>query len=68
MSSAKPGLKPVEKTVITKERVVGPPDRFIAVTDGELLSYFKSKFNLLNMIWSLGLTSLIFLDIFPYKS
>lgn len=45
MSSAKPGLKPVEKTVITKERVVGPPDRFIAVTDGELLSYFKSSFS-----------------------
>jgi hypothetical protein len=40
MSSA----RPVKKTLITRERVVGPPERFIAVTDGELLSYFKSKF------------------------
>ena len=33
----------VQTTVVTRERVVAPPDRFISVTDGELLTYFKSK-------------------------
>ena len=34
---------PVTKTIVTRERVVAPPDRFIDITDGELVSYFQGE-------------------------
>jgi hypothetical protein len=36
--------RPVKRTVVTRERVVAPPERYIETTDGELVSYFKSVF------------------------
>lgn len=35
----------LKETLITRERVIAPPSRFIDVTDAELLAYFKSAFS-----------------------
>lgn len=33
-----------ENTLVTRERVMAPPDRYLNVSDGELVSYFQSRF------------------------
>ena len=35
--------EPVETTVITRELAIAPPDRFISVTDADILSYFTGR-------------------------
>jgi hypothetical protein len=38
----------VRETVITRERAVAPPDRFISVPDAELMAYFTGNIHALS--------------------
>lgn len=44
-ASGAAGAHPRQSTIVTRERVIAPPERFITASDEQLVAHFKDKFD-----------------------